>query len=81
VKDKAKQGLAGTDIDLGKLDKCYDGQTTLARVQADIAEGRKIGITGTPAVVINGRLTSGAQPYKKLKAIIDEELSRAGDGT
>ena len=45
-----------------------------ARVSADSAQAAKLGITGTPAFLLNGRYLSGAQPYESFKRIIDEEL-------
>ena len=34
-----------------------------------------VGVDGTPAIFINGRMISGAQPYDAFKKIIDEELA------
>jgi protein-disulfide isomerase len=34
-------------------------------------------VSGTPAVFVNGILLSGAQPFDKFKAVIDQELSKA----
>ena len=47
-------------------------------VLADSAEAEGLGISGTPAFVINGVLLSGAQPLENFVAVIDRELSRAG---
>lgn len=44
-------------------------------VDADIAEGNEVGVDGTPAIFINGRMVSGAQPYDVFKKVIDEELA------
>ncbi len=41
-----------------------------------MAEGQSVGVTGTPGFIINGRLVSGAQPFQRFKAIIDDELAR-----
>lgn len=46
-----------------------------AEVQADIAQGEKVGVRGTPAFFINGRFVSGALPYSDFEAIINEELN------
>lgn len=76
VKDKAKEALAGTKVDMAKFEQCYDKQETLARVQADMAEGQSVGVSGTPGFIINGRLISGAQPFQNFKSVIDDELAR-----
>ncbi len=77
LKDKSKEVLGPTGIDMAKWEKCFDGNETVARVRADMAEGQSVGITGTPGFIINGRLVSGAQPFERFKAIIDDELARA----
>ena len=76
LKEKTLEALADTKIDTAKLTSCLDGKETEAEVQADMAEGQSIGVTGTPAFVINGRTISGAQPFEKFKSIIDDELAR-----
>lgn len=78
VKAKAEEALKGTKVDMAKWADCFDNNKTLARVKADMAEGQSVGVTGTPAFLINGRKISGAQPFQNFKAIIDDELQRAG---
>ena len=46
-------------------------------VQRDVEEGTRVGVTGTPAFFINGRLLVGAQPYESFAQVIDEELELA----
>ena len=46
-------------------------------VKKEQAEGSSVGVSGTPAFIINGRLISGAQPFDNFKAVIDDELARA----
>ncbi len=64
-------------FDLPAFRKCYDSQATLPRVQASIAEAEGLGLTGTPAFVINGQLLSGAVPFPRFKAVLDRELAAA----
>lgn len=45
-------------------------------VKADQREGALAGVSGTPALFINGRLISGVVPYAQLAEVIDEELAR-----
>lgn len=49
-------------------------------IQRDIDEVTKLGMSGTPAFFINGRLLSGAQPLEKFVQVIDEELALAAAG-
>jgi protein-disulfide isomerase len=46
-------------------------------VQRDLRQGRKLGVTGTPAYFINGRYLSGAKPIEVLREMIDKELELA----
>jgi protein-disulfide isomerase len=55
---------------------CVNSGKYEAVIKEDIAEGNRVGITGTPAFFINGRLVSGAQPLEAFARIIDDELSR-----
>jgi protein-disulfide isomerase len=79
VKEKSLESLGDTKIDKAKFDDCYDNKKTLDRVKADMTEGQQVGVSGTPAFLINGRKISGAQPFQNFKAVIDDELQRAGD--
>jgi len=76
VKEKVT-AAAGDGVDAAKLGDCIDKQATLADVKADQQEGQGVGVNGTPAFLINGRLLSGAQPFEQFKAILDSELASA----
>ncbi|MFN2427861.1 MAG: DsbA family protein [Candidatus Binatia bacterium] len=47
-------------------------------VDEDMAAGSEVGVSGTPAFFVNGRMLSGAQPLDRFKAIIDAELAKSG---
>jgi protein-disulfide isomerase len=50
-------------------DKAYED-----RIKAEEAEGRSVGVTGTPASFIAGKKISGSKPYETFKAAVDEAL-------
>jgi len=50
-------------------------------VQKDIDEATRLGINGTPAFFINGRLLTGAQPVEAFARIIDDELTRTASAS
>lgn len=54
---------------------CLDNKETKARVDADIAEGDRLGFGGVPTVYVNGRRARGYQAAE-IKAIIDEMLPK-----
>ena len=65
-------------LDTDEFESCLDARRHAAAVDADLEAGRMLGITGTPALFINGRFLSGAQPYEVIAAIVDDELRRSG---
>ncbi len=69
------RNLAGKlGVNLNDYDTCVKDPATEEVVKADIAEGQKAGVTGTPAFFINGRLVSGAMPFEAFEQIIRQEL-------
>ena len=64
-------------LDVAKFEADLKDPALAAQVDADMAQGSKVGVRGTPATFINGRLVSGAQPYPAFKAIVDEELKKS----
>jgi protein-disulfide isomerase len=63
-------------LNVGQFEKDLNDPELKSWVQADMAEGTKNGVNGTPATFINGRLVSGAQPYEAFQSIVDEELKK-----
>jgi protein-disulfide isomerase len=74
--DDLKRYAREVGLDAKKFDACLGGGAKAAAVQKDIDEGNALGITGTPAFFINGRLVSGAQPIEAFSRVIDDELAR-----
>ncbi|MBI3334774.1 thioredoxin domain-containing protein [Candidatus Pacearchaeota archaeon] len=60
-----------------KFDECLDSGKYADEVQADLAYGQQLGVTGTPAFFIDGISVEGAQPYSVFKQVIDAELAGA----
>lgn len=57
------------------FDNCINDEATKAEVQADLADGQKAGITGTPGFLINNKRISGAQPFSAFESAIEEALN------
>lgn len=64
-------------VDMADFATCLDSDRHREAVMADSAEAESMGISGTPAFVINGVLLTGAQPLENFVAVIDRELARA----
>lgn len=65
-------------LDTAKFKECLDSGKRKAEVDKDAADGRAVGVSGTPAFFINGRFLNGAQPFENFAKLIDEELTRLG---
>ena len=61
-------------LDLGAFETCKADPAQRAEVEADMAAGQELGVSGTPAFFINGIMLSGAQPFEQFQTIIDKEL-------
>jgi predicted DsbA family dithiol-disulfide isomerase len=66
----------GLDMDRFKRDAASD--EVKKRIDEDMRQGSKLGVTGTPAFFINGRFISGAQPFANFKRVIDEAIEKQG---
>src|SRR5258706_8188282 len=64
-------------VDAAKFKSGLDAHTWAKKVEDDHALAAKVGVNGTPAAYINGISVSGAQPFDKFKAVIDQELTKA----
>ena len=73
---KAMAGDLGLEQDA--FGACLDSREYRELVEADLEAGRRAGVTGTPALFINGRFLSGAQPFNVVSRVINDELTRLG---
>ena len=64
-------------LDMDKFKAALDDHRHKAAVDADDKAGTEIGISGTPAFLINGYYISGAQPFPKFKKLIDKALAES----
>lgn len=59
---------------------CAVKSETKARIEASIALGKSVGVTGTPALYINGRVVGAGSPVDTLKKIVDFAASEEKGG-
>jgi protein-disulfide isomerase len=73
IKATAKRlGLTGS-----KFDDCLNSGRYVEQVQNDQREGQRSGVSGTPAMFLNGRYVEGGSvPFSTLEALINKELAR-----
>jgi len=91
-KDEDFKAMANTlGLDSNAFDTCLASGKFDAQIKADLAEGQKLGISGTPSFVAGltdpkdpdkvhlTKFIRGAQPYATFAANIDELLKSAAD--
>ena len=66
---------ADLGLDTKAFAACLDSQRYQDEIQADASDASRVGISGTPSFVVNGRILVGALPFSDFKAVIDEELA------
>jgi protein-disulfide isomerase len=76
--DNLKSYAKDVGLDTAKFDQCLADKPYKAAIDKDMSDGEKVGVNGTPAFFINGRMLSGAQPLEKFQEVIDEELRVKG---
>ena len=76
--DRLKTMASDLGMDSDLFGTCLDSGQFRGQVAADVEAGRQAGVTGTPALFINGRFLSGAQPFNVVSRVIDDELTRVG---
>jgi len=73
---KAKAAELGLKAE--EFNSCIDSGKHAAAIQADMKEGSAAGVSGTPALFVNGRFINGAVPFDQIATVIDDELRRKG---
>lgn len=69
--------VLGTGVSKAKYQNCMRDQRKLkSEIEADIQDGQKVGVSGTPAFFINGIFVSGALPFENFDEIIQKELKQ-----
>lgn len=62
-------------IDGARFDRCLDNGDLESRVNAELAYGQSLGVSGTPTAFVNGVSVVGAQPFSAFKQVIDAQLA------
>ena len=72
-----KAMAASLKLNAENFDACLDSGRYEERVKRDIRDGSTAGVSGTPAMFVNGRFISGAVPYEELAKVLDDEIAHA----
>ena len=70
------QGRASMlQLDQRRFTTCLASDKYDAAIEGELRHGMDLGVTGTPAYFVNGRMLSGARPFESFAELIDEELA------
>ena len=64
--------------DLAEFGRCVAEDRFRARIAADQKAGEKLGVSGTPSFIFEGRMITGADAPDRLDAWVKEALARGG---
>ena len=64
-------------LEVAAFTRCLDSGTFAAAVEADVSQGRALGVRGTPTFFVNGQMLVGAQPADAFRRAIDDALTRS----
>jgi len=63
------------NLDMGQFAAALDSGRFSDQVDREAAEGRSVGVSGTPTFVVNGERVVGAVPFSRFQPIIDRALA------
>jgi len=68
-------------LDLDRYDSCVETGRAQPTVDADYAEGERLGVNQTPTFIVNGRMWPDVLDYDGVKAIVDSLAPVGGAAT
>jgi protein-disulfide isomerase len=71
-RDAYQTYLSQLRLDVREVERRADSPEVHARVEADMALAKRVGLNGTPSFLINGVAVSGAHPIEKFSGVINE---------
>ncbi|MGV8039031.1 MAG: DsbA family protein [Thermoanaerobaculaceae bacterium] len=74
--DVITAAAAELKLDPAAFAACLEKKTFAGKVEEDMRLAQSLGITGTPAFLVNGRFIEGAQPFEVFQEVVDDELAR-----
>src|SRR5207244_3363022 len=75
--DRIDQMARDLGLDLDRFHRDAESQEAKDQVEADQAQARSLGATGTPYFYVNGQRIAGAQPFEQFKVVVDSAFRRA----
>jgi len=61
----------GLGLDVSRYDSCMETRRAQPQVDAEYAEGERLGVNATPTFFVNGRMWPTGLDYDRIRAIVD----------
>lgn len=74
-----KEKADSLDLKADEFAQCLETEKHAETVRDDLYDGVRAGVSGTPALFVNGRPLTGQVPYETLAKIIKEELATSSE--
>jgi protein-disulfide isomerase len=74
--EKLKAIATASGVNADEIAACAAKPETKSRIDASIALGKAVGVTGTPTLFVNGRPVGATAPLDTIKKIVDFEASQ-----
>ncbi|RME55259.1 DsbA family protein [Candidatus Woesearchaeota archaeon] len=72
-----KQYAKELGLNEAEFNSCLDSGKYENAVKAEMEQGKKLGVKGTPYFIINGKVIKGAQPFDVFEEVIEQALAEA----
>jgi protein-disulfide isomerase len=72
--DSLKAWAEELELDMDDFNECLDTHKYAEKVKKSMAEGQKVGVQGTPSMLIEDELVVGAQPFEAFEKVIEAKL-------
>jgi protein-disulfide isomerase len=74
--EELKRKASELSMDVAAFTACLNDGRYFPEIRADVNEGVKAGVEGTPAMFINGRFLIGNLPYSEIQKVVEDELQK-----
>ncbi|HYC87709.1 MAG TPA: thioredoxin domain-containing protein [Thermoanaerobaculia bacterium] len=75
-RDAVQRAAAAADLDGGVFQSCLAEEASMLAVLSDVEAGKRLGVSGTPTLLVNGAVLPGAFDRTALRSAVERELQR-----
>jgi protein-disulfide isomerase len=79
VEEKLKSIATDSGVNADEIAACAAKPEAMSRVEASVALGKSAGVSGTPAIFINGQLVDNGTPVEQMKKIVEFKASQVAE--